>query len=96
MSLTVILSANSNFGGVGYSIGGVNYSAFVAIIACILLYFFSSIYKQYTPKGMDHSTFGLGDYAQAEKICIPLADPEIEMTMFQKIENLFGGAKRKK
>lgn len=96
MSLTVILSANSNFGGVGYSIGGVNYSAFVAIIACILLYFFSSIYKQYTPKGIDHSTFGLGDYAQAEKICIPLADPEIEMTMFQKIENLFGGAKRKK
>ena len=90
MSFTVILSAASNFGDYGYT-------AFVAIIACILLYFFSSIYKQYTPKGIDHCTFGLGDYSQVEKICIPTAvATEIEMTMFQKIENLFGGAKKKK
>lgn len=87
MSINIIISANSNFGG---------YSAFVAIVACILLYFFTGIYQQYTPKGIDHSTSGLGDYVQAEKECIPTAMAEPEPTLIEKIENLFGGSKRRR
>jgi hypothetical protein len=85
MSLNIIISANSNFGG---------YTAFVAIVACVLLYFFTSIYKPYTPKGIDHSTFGLGDYAQAEKVCEPTTETKGEPSLLEKIENLFGGSKR--
>jgi phosphotransferase system glucose/maltose/N-acetylglucosamine-specific IIC component len=87
ISLYIILSASSNFGG---------YAAFVAIVACIILYFFSSVYHQYTPKATDHSSFGLGDFVQAEKPCIPKAVAEGEPSMFEKIGKLFGGAKRAK
>lgn len=87
MSLNIISSANSNFGG---------YTAFVSIIACILLYFFTSIYQPYTPKGVDHSTFGLGDYAQAEKVCEPTEMAKGEPSLLQKIENLFGGGSKRK
>jgi len=85
LSLYVILSANSNFGG---------YAAFVAILSCVILYFFSSVYHPYMPKATDHATFGLGDYVQAEKVCTPLAAINRESTMFEKIGKLFGGAKR--
>jgi phosphotransferase system glucose/maltose/N-acetylglucosamine-specific IIC component len=86
LSYFIIASASSNFGG---------YAAFVAVVACIILYFFSSVYHQYTPKATDHSSFGLGDFVQAEKICIPTVvahDP----SLIEKIENLFGGAKSAK
>jgi len=86
MSLNIIISANGKFGG---------YTAFVFIVACILLYFFTSIYQPYTPKGVDHSTFGLGDYAQTEKFCEPTEMVKGEPNLLQKIENLFGGSKRK-
>lgn len=79
MSLIIIISASSNFGG---------YAAFVAIVACIILYFFTPIYHQYLPKSTDYATFGLGDYVQAAKKCIPTAvkgEPEPELTMWQKI-----------
>jgi len=87
ISLYIISSASSNFGG---------YAAFVAVVACIILYFFSSVYHQYTPKATDHSSFGLGDFVQAEKPCIPKVVPEGEPSMFEKIGKLFGGAKRSK
>jgi len=87
LSLYIISSASNNFGG---------YAAFVAVVACIILYFFSSVYHQYTPKATDHSSFGLGDFVQAEKICIPIAVAEREPSMIEKIEKLFGGAKRTK
>lgn len=87
MSLNIIVSANSNFGG---------YTAFVSIVACILLYFFTNVYQPYTPKGVDHSTFGLGDYSQAEKVCEPTAMAEREPSLLEKIENLFGGSKRRR
>jgi len=83
LSYFIIASASSNFGG---------YAAFVALVSCIILYFFSSVYHQYTPKATDHSSFGLGDFIQAEKICIPTVvahDP----SLIEKIENLFGGEK---
>jgi phosphotransferase system glucose/maltose/N-acetylglucosamine-specific IIC component len=89
LSLYIILSASSNFGG---------YAAFVAVIACVILYYFSSVYHQYTPKATDHSSFGLGDFVQVEKPCIPTAVAH-EESMIEKIENLFGGkgtARRKK
>jgi hypothetical protein len=87
LSLYIISSASNNFGG---------YAAFVAVVACIILYFFSSVYHQYTPKAADHSSFGLGDFVQAEKPCIPKVVPEGEPSMFEKIGKLFGGAKRTK
>jgi len=87
LSLNIIGSTSSNFGG---------YAAFVAIVACILLYFFSSIYQPYMPKKGDHSTFGLGNYFQAAKECIPTAEAEHIPTMIERIEKLFGGAKRSK
>jgi phosphotransferase system glucose/maltose/N-acetylglucosamine-specific IIC component len=87
LSLNIIGSTSSNFGG---------YAAFVAIVACVLLYFFSSIYQPYMPKNSDHSTFGLGNYFQAVKECIPTAEAEHIPTMIERIEKLFGGAKRSK
>jgi hypothetical protein len=62
VSLYVVLNANSNFG---------NYATLVAILACGLLYVFSNVYKSYTPKPIDRSSFGLGDYVQATKVCNP-------------------------
>ena len=82
LSYFISASASNNFGG---------YAAFVALVACIILYFFSSIYHQYTPKATDHCSFGLGDFVQAEKPCTPTTvahDP----SLIEKIENLFGGA----
>jgi hypothetical protein len=87
MSLNIIISANKMFGG---------YTAFVSIVACVLLYFFTSIYQPYTPKGIDHSTFGLGNYIQTEKVCIPTAEAKAEPSLFEKIEKLFGGSKKRK
>jgi hypothetical protein len=87
MSLNIIISANKMFGG---------YTAFVSIVACVLLYFFTSIYQPYTPKGIDHSTFGLGDYTQTEKVCIPRPEAQAEPSLIEKIENLFGGSKRRR
>jgi hypothetical protein len=80
LSLYIISSANVKFGG---------YSAFVAVVACIILYFFSSVYHQYTPKANDHASYGLGDFVQAEKMCIPKALPISQPSMFNKIEKLF-------
>ena len=62
LSLYIISSANSNFGG---------YAAFVGVVACAILWFFTTVYHQYKPTAADHSTFGLGNYLQVEKICIP-------------------------
>jgi hypothetical protein len=87
LSLYIISSANSNFGG---------YSALVAILACVILYFFTSVYHQYIPKATDHATFGLGDYVQANKKCIPVTIAEGPPSMFDKIGKLFGGSKRGK
>jgi hypothetical protein len=84
LSFYIISSASNNFGG---------YAALVAVVACIILYFFSSVYHQYTPKVSDHSSFGLGDFVQAEKPCIPKVVAEGEPSMFEKIGKLFGGAK---
>jgi len=82
MSLIIILSASSNFGG---------YAAFVALVACIILYFFTPIYHQYLPKSPDNSTYGLGDYVQAVKKCIPTAkdEPIHEPTMWERIWKVF-------
>ena len=79
-SLYIISSASSNFGG---------YAAFVAVVACIILYFFSSVYHQYTPKTNDHASYGLGDFVQAEKVCIPKTVTPSEQSMFEKIGKLF-------
>ena len=35
---------------------------------CLILYFFSDVYKQLIPKG---SSNGLGDFVQAVKKCVP-------------------------
>lgn len=85
-ALFIVLSINNNF---------TSYAAFVAVVLCIILYFFSGIFYQYTPKAGDHSTFGLGTYEQAEKVCMPVIDVH-EPSMFEKIEKLFGGSKRRK
>jgi hypothetical protein len=82
MSFYIISSANNNFGG---------YSAFVAVVACVLLYFFSSVYHQYIPKTSDHVSLGLGDYVQAIKICSPIEVSDNNQSMFEKIRRLFGG-----
>jgi hypothetical protein len=87
MSLYIISSANSNFGG---------YAAFVSVVACFILYFFSSVYHQYVPKTSDNVSFGLGDFVQAEKICLPSGTSEKESSMIEKIEKLFGGSKNRK
>jgi hypothetical protein len=84
LSLYIISSASNNLGG---------YAALVAIVACIILYFFSSVYHQYTPKATDHSSFGLGDFVQVEKPCTPKVVIEGEPSMFEKIGKLFGGRK---
>lgn len=60
VSLYVVLNANTNFG---------SYATLVAILACGLLLVFSNVYKSYTPKPIDRSSFGLGDYIQATKVC---------------------------
>lgn len=62
VSLYVVLNANTNFG---------SYATLVAILACGLLLVFSDVYKSYTPKPIDRSSFGLGDYIQATKVCNP-------------------------
>jgi len=80
ISIYVILTASSNFGG---------YAAFVALVACIILYFFSTIYQQYIPKAVDHSTHGLGNYVQAVKVCNPLDQAKHTPSMFDKIGKLF-------
>lgn len=84
-SLFVILNASATFGG---------YFAFVALIACLLLYFFSDIYMSYFPKAVDHATSGLGDFLQAAKTCIPVAvenEPE-QLSLFGKLRRVIFGA----
>jgi hypothetical protein len=84
VSLYIISSANSNFGG---------YAAFVSLVACVILYFFSSVYHRYVPKTSDHVSLGLGDYVQAQKICVLTETSENQPSMIEKIEKLFGGSK---
>jgi hypothetical protein len=62
VSLYVVLNANSNFG---------SYATLVAVLACAMLFVFSDVYKSYTPKPIDRSSYGLGDYVQATKVCNP-------------------------
>lgn len=85
LSVYIILSASSSFGG---------YAAFVAVVVCILLYFFTSVYHQYIPTSGDHATNWNSIYAQADKVCTAAVIAEPEETMFQRIGNLFGGSKR--
>ena len=59
ISFLVLINSSSEFGG---------YVAFVVFIACLILYFFSDVYKQLIPKG---SSNGLGDFVQAVKKCVP-------------------------
>ena len=84
-SLFVILNASSLFGG---------YMAFVALIACLLLYFFSDIYTSYFPKAADHATSGLGDFLQATKTCIPsaVANEPQHLSLFGKLRRVIFGA----
>jgi hypothetical protein len=56
LSFFVFTDALAFFGG---------YSAFVSVVAFILLYFFSSVYKQYIPINASP----LSDYTQAKKVC---------------------------
>ena len=81
-SLLVILNASSVFGGL---------TAFVAVIACAILYFFTNVYKSYTPKGIDHATAGLGDYIQSVKKCIPpvTPTPTHTPTTLEKLRGVF-------
>jgi hypothetical protein len=39
-----------------------SYSAVIAVVACCILYFFSSTYSDYKPKPYDFSTIGASDY----------------------------------
>jgi hypothetical protein len=55
VSYFVISDAYSSYG---------SYSALVAIIACLLLYFFTDIYKQFIP---ENKTLWTNNYNQAEK-----------------------------
>ena len=83
-SLFVILNASATFGG---------YFAFVALIACLLLYFFSDIYTSYFPKAADHATSGLGDFLQATKKCIPpeVANEPQHLSLFGKLRRVIFG-----
>jgi hypothetical protein len=56
ISFFVIVDANASFGG---------YEAFIAIIACLLLYFFTNVYKQYIPAD---ATGWTNDFTQATKL----------------------------
>jgi hypothetical protein len=58
VSYFVISDAYSSYG---------SYSALVAIIACLLLYFFTDIYKQYIP---ETKTPWNSDFKQAAKSCV--------------------------
>ena len=84
-SLFVILNASSLFGG---------YMSFVALIACLLLYFFSDMYTSYIPKAADHATSGLGDFLQATTQCIPsaVANEPQHLSLFGKLRRVIFGA----
>ena len=56
ISFFVIVDANASFGG---------YEAFIAVVACLLLYFFTNVYKQYIPTG---ATGWTNDFTQATKL----------------------------
>jgi hypothetical protein len=85
ISLFVILNSSSLFGG---------YTAFVAVIACLLLYFFSDMYTSYIPKAVDHATSGLGDFLQATKTCISpaVANEPQHLSLFGKLRRVIFGA----
>ena len=82
-SLFVILNASAIFGG---------YFAFVSLIACLLLYFFSDIYTSYFPKAVDHATSGLGDFVQATKKCVHAAAEPQHLSLFGKLRKVIFGA----
>ena len=56
ISFFVIVDANASFGG---------YEAFIAVVACLLLYFFTNVYKQYVPTD---ATGWTNDFTQATKL----------------------------
>jgi hypothetical protein len=56
ISFFVIVDANASFGG---------YEAFIAVVACLLLFFFTNVYKQYVPAG---ATGWTNDFTQATKL----------------------------
>ncbi len=55
-----ITGVNSSFGSIATGI---------SVIAFIILFFFTNIYKAYKPVGKDTATFGWGNYKQANKEC---------------------------
>jgi hypothetical protein len=78
VSLLTILNTSSTFGG---------YAAFVSIVACGILYFFSSSYQQYVPKTVDHASEGIGNYNLAKmKEC--QTDRIVKPTFFQKLTRI--------
>ena len=56
ISFFVIVDANASFGG---------YEAFIAVVACLLLFFFTNVYKQYVPAD---ATGWTNDFTQAIKL----------------------------
>jgi uncharacterized membrane protein len=79
ISIMVIADISTNFGG---------YSALLSIVACGILYFFSSVYSPYSIKPTDYSSSGLGDYEKAVQTCIPVIE-EYAPSMFDKIKKVF-------
>uniref|UniRef100_A0A6C0B295 Uncharacterized protein n=1 Tax=viral metagenome TaxID=1070528 RepID=A0A6C0B295_9ZZZZ len=77
ISFIVIMTTNSNFGG---------YAAFVSLIACVLLFLFSRIFKSSTPNKI--TTPGIGTFFQAGKNCDPIIKASQESSMFQKIGDI--------
>lgn len=79
ISIMLIADISTNFGG---------YSALLSIIACGILYFFSSVYSPYSIKPTDYSSSGLGDYEKAVQTCIPVIE-ESAPSMFDKFKKVF-------
>ena len=83
ITLFIILKTYTNFDIVP--------TIFSIIAFCILLVF-TNIFVQYTPKPIDYSTQGLGDYSQATKVCNIILKTT-KPTLLTKIWNIIFGIK---
>ena len=71
ISIYLIMDANSFLS---------NYSAFLALVGCLILYFFTSMYDSNKPTAVEHITPGIGGYEVPSRDCKP--PPPIDQPSF--------------
>ena len=76
ISIFLIMDANSFLS---------NYSAFLAFIGCLILYFFTSMYDSNKPTAVEHITPGIGGYEVPSRHCKP-PPPVVQPSMMDRVK----------